>query len=148
MLRETKEIELFMIWFPLLNHLRRLGAQVAAARRIIVAHDRQVAGIGRPHDCRLPGDHRRQAGGIAGASGTVDRDGYGRLRRSQTGCRSINRRRRRRVGCRGAAAQRERQGTLGDRIGETQVLVHGDAKLEYSSYDHEQDWRNDCKLDG
>src|SRR5713226_5653357 len=83
MFRETAEIERFMIWFPLLNHLRRLGAQVATVRRIIVAHDRQIAGIGRLHDGRLPRDHRRQAGGIAGASGTVDLDSYRRLRRSQ-----------------------------------------------------------------
>src|ERR1700687_2504104 len=93
MFRETEEIERFMIWFPLLNHLRRLCAQVATVRCIIVAHDRQIAGIGRPPARRLPGDHRRQAGGITGASGTIDPDGYGRLRRSQTGCRSINCRR-------------------------------------------------------
>src|SRR6202795_1659775 len=81
MFRETEEIERFMIWFLLLNHLRRLCAQVATVRRIIVAQDRQIAGIGRPHDRRLAREHQRQAGGIAGASGTVDPDGYGRLRR-------------------------------------------------------------------
>src|SRR5580704_18228624 len=80
MFRETEEIERFIIWFPLLNHLRRLCAQVAAVRRIVVAHDREIAGIGRFHERRLPGDHRRQAGGIAGASRTVDLDRYRRLR--------------------------------------------------------------------
>src|SRR5216683_5231016 len=83
MFRETEEIERFMIWFPLLNHLRRLGAQVAAARRVIVAHDRQIAGIGRLHERRLPRDHHRHAGGIAGARRTVDLDRYRGLRRSQ-----------------------------------------------------------------
>src|SRR5471030_1654688 len=57
-----------------LNHLRRLRPEGAAVRRVVDAHDGQVAGIGGPHHSRGAGHERRRATGVIRAGGAVDRD--------------------------------------------------------------------------
>jgi len=129
-----------------LNHLRRLRRQGAPGLEVD-AHDREVAGVGRNHQGRYTGRQQARAGGVSGAGGAVDPDGLGDRRRRQARRGAGDRCCRRAVEGGGAAAERQRHRPLGRRIGQHHVVAHGDAELEKSCSEHQEDRRGDRELD-
>src|SRR5471030_1840830 len=145
--RRLRRTLMIFILSSSLNHLRRLRPEGAAVRRVVDAHDGQVAGIGGPHDRRGARHERRRAARVVRARRAVDRDGRRDARGRQVGRRSGDRRDGRGVGSGRAPPQRHRERAFGGGVGEDEVGVHRAAELEDAQQDGDQHRRDDREFD-
>src|SRR5471030_770517 len=144
--RRSRRILMIFILPSSLNHLRRLRLQGAAVRRVVDAHDRQVAGIGRLHDGRDAGHERCRAARIGRAGGAIDGDRRGDVGGRQVRRSGGDRRDGRRVGSGRASPQCDGERALGSGVGQNEIVVHGAAELEDAQQDRQQHGRDDREL--